>query len=161
MEALRAEYDAIRDELFRSRARIGLVGEAVFKTKLIIDVDYKAARDWPLKRLVVHLDDKQVYAQDTPQMKDGKPVRAYDSFAGVGRHVLAVAVEAAGPDARVGFGATGVFYVDIADNKLTRVTITADETGDGPAPLQKKREGTYDVRLRADVKTEPLPPGIR
>ncbi len=160
LDALRNEYDAIRDELFRSRARIGLIGEAVFKNKLVIEVDYKAARDWPLKRLIVQLDDKQVYGEDNPQLKDGKPVRAYDSFAGVGRHVLAVQVEAAGPESRVGFAATGMFFVDVPDGKTTHVVVTADESGDGPGPLQKRREGTYDLRLRADVRSEPLPVGV-
>jgi hypothetical protein len=160
VEALRTEYDAIRDELFRSRARIGVVGEAVFKNKLIVDVIYKAQRDWPLKRLVVQLDDKQVFAQDNPTMGNTTGIHAYDSFAGVGRHVLAVQVESGGPEARAGFGATGVFLIDVGDGKTTHVFVTADESGDGPGPIVKNHVGAYDVRLKANVKNEPLPVGF-
>ena len=122
--------------------------------RLVVDIDYKAQRDWPLKRLVLQLDDKQVYAEDNPQVQ--KAVRAYDGFAGAGRHVLAVAVESAGPDNRVGFGATAVFFVDRAEGKASHVQVTADEVGDGPGPLAKKKQGTYDLRLRADVKSEAI-----
>ncbi len=160
IEALRTEYDAIRDELFRSRARIGVVGEAVFKNKLKVDVVYKPQRDWPLKRLVVQLDDKQVFAQDNPVMGNTTGIHAYDSFAGVGRHVLAVEVESGGPEARAGFGATGVFLIDVGDGKTTHVFITADESGDGPGPIVKNHVGDYDVRLRSAVKNEPLPASV-
>jgi hypothetical protein len=154
LEALRAEYDAIRDELFRSRARIGVIGQAAFKTKLLVEIDYKAQRDWPLKHVALLLDDKQVYAEENPQA--GKPLRAYESFAGAGRHVLSVQLEAVGPDNRVGFGTTGVFFVDVTEGKTVHVVVTADETGDGPSSLAKKHAGSYDVRLRADVKLEAL-----
>jgi hypothetical protein len=156
LAALRAEYDAIRDELFRARARLALVGEAVFRTQLAVDVGYGAQRDWPLDHLVVKVDDQQVYAGSQPRgLGDG--LRAFAGFAAPGRHVVAVALDAAASGGRAGFAASGAFTVDLAEGRETRVRILVDEVGDGPRPLTEKRKGRYDVRLRADVASAPLP----
>ena len=54
---------------------------------------------------------------------------------------------------RVAYGAEGTFVVDVAENKQSNVAFVVDETGDGPTKIAKKREGTFDVRVRADVET--------
>jgi hypothetical protein len=54
---------------------------------------------------------------------------------------------------RVAYGAEGTFVVDVAENKQSNVNFTVDETGDGPTKIAKKREGTFDVRVRADLET--------
>ena len=157
LESLRIEYEAIRDELFRSRARLGLVGEAMFKTRLVVDVVYQAQREWPLARLTVKLDDKEVFAEPTPAgTAKGLPLRVFEGFAAAGKHLIAVSIESGSGDGRVGFAATGAFQLEVTDGKQTRVTVTADESGDGPRRLAERRAGTFDIRLRADVKSEEL-----
>jgi hypothetical protein len=154
LEPLRAEYDAIRDELFRARARLGLVGEAVFHTRLVIDVAYGAQRDWPLDHLVVKVDDQQVYAAPAPTGL-GEGLRAFAGFAAAGRHVVSVSLDSGG-EARAGWATSGAFAVDVAEGRETRVRVVADEVGDGPKPIADKRKGRYDVRLRADLSSAPL-----
>jgi hypothetical protein len=73
--------------------------------------------------------------------------------------VLSVEAQSSGPEARAGFGVTGLFLIDVVDGKQTRVTVVADEVGSGPDKLAKKRTGSYDVKLRAEIVSEPLPPG--
>ena len=53
----------------------------------------------------------------------------------------------------VAYGAEGTFVVDVAENKQSNVAFVVDETGDGPTKIAKKREGTFDVRVRADLET--------
>jgi hypothetical protein len=154
LESLRAEYDALRDELFRARARLGLVGEAVFKTRLVVDVEYRAQRDWPLDQLRVKVDDVQVFGGAKPAA--AKSLRAFEGFAAPGRHVIAVAIDSGVAGARAGYAASGTFAVDLAEGRETTVRVIADEVGDGPTPLMKKREGRYDVRLRANVRSAAL-----
>ena len=152
LEALNREYNQLRDELFRSRAKAHLLGDALFKTKIVATFQYKAQRAWPIKKVTLKIDDQPVFTADSPSTQD--PLKLYDGFAAPGKHSLAVRVECgATGEERVAYGAEGTFVVDVAENKQSNVSFVVDETGDGPTKLAKKREGTFDVRVRADVET--------
>ncbi|MGZ3426535.1 MAG: hypothetical protein ACXVCV_07795 [Polyangia bacterium] len=152
LDTLNNEYNQLRDELFRSRAKAHLLGDALFKTKIVATFLYKAQRAWPIKKVTLKIDDQPVFTADSPATQD--PLKLYDGFAAPGRHTLAVRVEcgATGED-RVAYGAEGTFVVDVAENKQSNVAFVVDETGDGPTKIAKKREGTFDVRVRADLET--------
>ena len=152
LDTLNNEYNQLRDELFRSRAKAHLLGDALFKTKIVATFQYKAQRAWPIKKVTLKIDDQPVFTADSPATQD--PLKLYDGFAAPGRHTLAVRIEcgATGED-RVAYGAEGTFVVDVAENKQSNVAFVVDETGDGPTKIAKKREGTFDVRVRADLET--------
>lgn len=152
LESLNAEYNQLRDELFRSRAKAHLLGDALFKTKVVATFQYKAQRAWPLKKVTLKIDDQPVFSADAPSTTD--PLKLYDGFAAPGRHTLSVRVDcgAVGED-RVAYGAEGTFLVDVPENKQTNVAFVVDESGDGPKKLAEKHEGTFDVRVKADVET--------
>jgi len=152
LDALNREYNQLRDDLFRSRAKSHLLGDALFKTKLVATFQYKAQRAWPIKKVTLKIDDQPVFTVDAPATQD--PLKLYDGFAAPGKHTLAVRVEcgATGED-RVAYGAEGTFVIDVAENKQSNVAFVVDETGDGPQKIAKKREGTFDVRVRADLET--------
>ncbi|MDB4967312.1 MAG: hypothetical protein JWN44_3001 [Myxococcales bacterium] len=152
LDGLNREYNALRDELFRSRAKAHLLGDAMFKTKIVAQFQYKAQRAWPIKKVTLKIDDQPVFTADSPSTND--PLKLYDGFAAPGKHTLSLRVECgATGEERVAYGAEGVFVVDVAENKQTNVGFVVDESGDGPAKLAKKREGTFDVRVRADLET--------
>jgi len=152
LDVLNREYNQLRDDLFRSRAKSHLLGDALFKTKLVATFQYKAQRAWPIKKVTLKIDDQPVFTVDAPATQD--PLKLYDGFAAPGKHTLAVRVEcgATGED-RVAYGAEGTFVIDVAENKQSNVAFVVDETGDGPQKIAKKREGTFDVRVRADLET--------
>jgi len=152
LDALNREYNQLRDDLFRSRAKAHLLGDALFKTKIVATFQYKAQRAWPIKKVTLKIDDQPVFTADSPSTQD--PLKLYDGFAAPGRHTLSVRVDcgATGED-RVAYGAEGTFVVDVAENKQSNVAFVVDETGDGPEKIAKKREGTFDVRVRADLET--------
>lgn len=152
LDALNREYNQLRDDLFRSRAKAHLLGDALFKTKIVATFQYKAQRAWPIKKVTLKIDDQPVFTVDSPATQD--PLKLYDGFAAPGQHTLAVRVEcgATGED-RVGYGTEGTFIIDVAENKQTNVAFVVDESGDGPQKIAKKREGTFDVRVRADLET--------
>jgi len=152
LDALNREYNALRDDLFRSRAKAHLLGDALFKTKIVATFQYKAQRAWPIKKVTLKIDDQPVFTADSPSTQD--PLKLYDGFAAPGKHTLAVRVECgATGEERVAYGAEGTFVVDVAENKQSNVNFTIDETGDGPTKLAKKREGSFDVRVKADLET--------
>jgi hypothetical protein len=152
LDALNGEYNQLRDELFRSRAKAHLLGDALFKTKIVATFQYKAQRAWPIKKVTLEIDDQPVFTADSPATQD--PLKLYDGFAAPGKHRLALRVECgATGEERVAYGAEGAFVIDVAENKQSNVSFVVDETGDGPAKIAKKREGTFDVRVRADLET--------
>ena len=152
LDALNREYNQLRDDLFRSRAKAHLLGDALFKTKIVATFQYKAQRAWPIKKVTLKIDDQPVFTADSPSTQD--PLKLYDGFAAPGKHTLAVRVDcgATGED-RVAYGAEGTFVVDVAENKQSNIAFVVDETGDGPQKIAKKREGTFDVRVRAELET--------
>lgn len=151
LESLNAEYQALKDELFRSRAKVELLGSALYKTQLVATFQYKAQRAWPLKKVTLRVDDQPVYSADGPDAED--PIKIYEGFAAPGRHALRVTIEAeAQGDSRLGYQTESTFVFDVPDGRQSRLELVADEVGDGPQPLAKKKEGTFDVRVKAKLK---------
>jgi hypothetical protein len=152
LESLNTEYLAIRDELFRSRAKVELLGAALFKTRMVANFQYKAQRAWPLKRVTLRLDDQPVYAADAPTADE--PIKIYEGFTAPGRHTLAIRVECgATGESRLGYTTESSFTFDAADGRLAKVGFVVDEVGDGPQKLAKKKAGELDVRVRAEVES--------
>jgi hypothetical protein len=151
LEQLSGEYHALRDELFRSRAKVEMLGAALYKTKMLAMFQYKAQRAWPLKKVMLRLDDNPVYTADAPQAEE--PIKLWEGFAAAGRHSVGVRVECgAQGDSRLSYSAESTFVFDVEDNRLSKIEITVDESGDGPQPIAKKKEGTFDVKIKARVR---------
>jgi hypothetical protein len=152
LDSLVTEYSAIRDELFRSRAKAAVLGEALFKTKLEVSFKYAASRAWPLKKVSLRLDERPVYSGETAN--GDTPQKIFETVAAPGRHVLTARIEASGVgEDRVSYTTEDSFGFEIADDKITRVDLTVDETGSGAGPFAKKKEGTFDLRIKANVKS--------
>ena len=152
LDSLVAEYGAIRDELFRSRAKAAVLGEALLKTQLVIAFRYEAGRAWPLRKITLRLDDRPVYSAESVTGNDMQKV--FETVAASGRHVITARVEATGAgEERISYATENSFGFDAADGKITRVELSVDETGSGPAALAKKKEGSFDVRVKANVKS--------
>ncbi len=155
-DALSGEYQALRDDLFRSRAKVELLGSALYKTRLLVFFRYKAQRAWPLKRVQLKLDDQPVFASDSPNAADDY-VRLYEGFPAPGRHVLAVHVDCgATGETRVAYGADSSFTLDVPDGKQQRVNLTVDETGSGPQRLAQRKSGSFEVRIDADLMVQDI-----
>ena len=154
LDSLNNEYHALRDELFRSRAKVELLGAALFKTRMVTTFQYKAQRAWPLKKVTMRLDDQPVYSVDAPAAPPDEPIKIYEGFVAPGRHSLAIRVECgATGESRLPYSAENTFVFDVADGKQARVELTVDETGDGPQQIANKKQGDFDVRVRARVKS--------
>ena len=153
LDALEAEFLTLRDQLFTSRAKVALVADAVYRTRLKATLKYDAQRTWPVRKVTLRIDDATIATQDNP--KADEPITLYEGFAVPGRHRFDVRVECgAQGTTRVAYGAEGTFFFELQDNKVADVSFELDETGDGPAAIVKHRAGAVDVRLRAELKTK-------
>lgn len=156
LAAIAAESQALRDELEKARAKVELVGSALYKTKIAINFRYGPGRVWPLKKAIVKIDDYPLYTGDSGG--DGREARLHEGFVTPGRHSLTVRFESAavGTD-RIGLSGEQTFVVDLKEGKLSQLNVAIDEEGDGPQSLAKKQAGTFDVRMKLKVKQVDLP----
>ncbi len=155
LDALVAEYGSIRDELFRSRAKAAVLGEALLKTQVVVTFRYEAGRAWPLKKLTLRLDERPVFSADS--VAGNEPQKIFETIATPGRHSLTARVEASGTgEDRIGYSTENTFSFDLADGRLTKVELVVDENGSGAGPFVKKKEGSFDLRVKANVKSVEL-----
>src|SRR5262245_33157760 len=119
---------------------------------MVVTFRYEAGRAWPLKKLTLRLDDRPVFTADS--VNGSEPQKVFETVAAPGRHVLTARVEAAGTgEDRITYTTENSFGIDLADGKLTRVELTIDESGSGPGPLAKRKAGSFDVQVKANVKS--------
>jgi hypothetical protein len=152
VDALRREYLALRDQLFRSRARAAAVASALYSTKLRIQLDYGSARFHTVTRAVVRLDGANVYDDAGGAIGSDRAPR-WDGFVAPGRHLVTVRIEAVGKDDRR-FAATleSTFAIQAPAGKDLAVRCAAKDDGDIAYQWQRSEQGSY--RLRLDVAIE-------
>jgi hypothetical protein len=133
IEALRAEYQQIKDALFRSRARRETLETALFSTQLIPTIRWDGGRHHAVKRAEVRLDGVRLW-ESAEGLTTDKAIALAAKSAPAGPHVLGVRVEVRSrDDAKLGYVSDQSFALSLPEGKKTTVEITIDESGDAPS----------------------------
>jgi hypothetical protein len=133
VEALRAEYDELRDALFRSRARRETLENALFSTQLLPTIVWEGGRHHSVKRAEVRFDGVRLWESGEGLTAD-KPVALAPKSAPPGPHVLGVRIEVRSRnDPKLGYVSDQSFALTLPEGKKTSVEITVDEDGDAPS----------------------------
>jgi hypothetical protein len=133
LEALRAEYDLLRDAVFRSRARRETMEKALLGTKLATTLRWLSARHHVLQRAELRLDGVRLW-ESSSGLADDKPLVLSPRSAPPGLHVLGVRVEVrARANPKLGYVSEQSFSIELAEGKTNLVAITLDEDGDAPS----------------------------
>lgn len=147
---LRADYDRLRDELFRARARAQLVAEGVYASKLSAVLRWKGAPDFVLRRAEIRIDDNSVWdSGDKPHVDE--LIRVAERPIKPGTHSLTVRLEVRpGTKAErehedLGYVSEQTFVINVPDGKRTTVELTADDDGDLPE---------YEPELEVEIESE-------
>ena len=147
---LRAEYDRLRDALFRSRARAELVEEGVYASKLGARIRWKGAPDFIMRRAEVRLDGNSIWDSGEKPMVD-EMIKVSERPIKPGTHSVAVRLEIR-PGKKsekehegLGYELEHTFVVNIPDGKRTTIDITADDDGDLPE---------YEPEIEVEVESE-------
>ena len=132
-EALRARYDALRDQVFRSRARRETMENALFSTKVAFEVRWEANRRYRLDKAEVRLDGTRIWdATERPITED--PIQLAERAVAPGRHVLTIRLEVHSRDKlEMGYTSEQNFHVNLPEGKASRVRISVDEDGNLPS----------------------------
>jgi hypothetical protein len=147
---LRAEYDRLRDELFRARARAELVEEGIYASKLGATLRWKGAPDFILHRAEIRLDGNAIWDSGEKPLVD-ELIKVSERPIKPGPHTVTVKIEVRPgkkgekEHADLGYQSEQTFVVEVPDAKTTTVAFTADDDGDLPG---------YEPEIELELKTE-------
>lgn len=132
LERLRAEHAAVKDALFRSRARRETLETALLSTQLSTVLVWEGGRRHALKAAELRLDGVRLWdAGETPP--SDWPVTLAPRGVPAGTHVLGVRIEVRGREnPKLGYVSEQSFTLVLNEGKKTTVEITVDEDGDLP-----------------------------
>lgn len=147
---LRAEYDKLRDELFRAHARAALVEQAVYNSRLGASLRWKGAPDFVLHRAEIRLDGTVIWDSGEKPLVDDL-IKVSERPVKPGPHSVTVRIEVRPgkkgerEHADLGYESEQTFVVNVPDGKTTTVTFTGDDDGDLPE---------YEPELQMELKSE-------
>jgi len=147
---LRAEYDKLRDELFRARARAALVEQGIYPSKLGATLRWKGAPDFLLHRAEIRLDGNVVWDSGEKPLVDDL-IKVSERPIKPGPHSLTVRIEVRPgkkgerEHADLGYESEQTFVVNVPDGQTTTVMFTGDDDGDLPE---------YEPELEMELKSE-------
>ena len=146
---LRADYDRLRDELYRARARAELVEEGIYESRLAAKLRWEGAPDFLLRRAEVRLDGNVIWDSGEKPMVD-ELISVAERPIKPGVHSMTVRLEVR-PGKKVdketsdlGYSSEHTFVVKVPDKKRTLVEITADDDGDLPE---------YEPEIEVEIET--------
>ena len=154
LDKLRAEYDRLREELFKARVRHQKVAEKAYRSKLAITFRWKGSPDYVIQKARFLLDGGELWSSSDRQHTDDliqiaeRPVKP-------GPHALSVRLEVRPKTEAKGGTKTGgekpgytsdhTFAIVVPETGRTLVELTGDEDGDPPE---------YEPELELEVDTE-------
>jgi hypothetical protein len=151
---LRADYDRLREELFKARVRSQKAAEAVYSTHLDVRLRWKGEPDFVIRKARFLLDGTEIWdSGDRAQTDDS--IEIASRAVKPGPHALSVTLEIrpraeskggtrTGAD-KLGYTSEHVFAILVAAEGQTHVVLTGDEDGSPPE---------YEPELELEVKND-------
>ena len=153
LQKLRADYDRLRDELFRARARAQVVQEGIYGARLAAELRWKAAPDTVIRHAEIRLDGATIWDSGDKPVTDDKLTVA-ERPCKPGPHALTLRLEVRpgtkkkGKDIEgLGYSSEQTFAIDVPDGKRTTIALTGDEDGSLP---------NYEPRIELELESEAL-----
>jgi hypothetical protein len=147
---LRAEYDKLRDALFRSRARSMLVEEGVYASKLGAKIHWNGAPDFIMRRAEVLLDGNSIWDSGEKPLVD-EMISVSERPIKPGTHSVTIRLEirpgkkTQKENEGLGYELEHSFVVNVPDGKRTTIDISADDGGDLPE---------YEPEIEIEIESE-------
>lgn len=162
VDSLRQEYLSLRDELFKSRARVNTVASQLYSTRIQVKLTYTTARYYNPAKSSIRLDGANIYEDATGAIAGDDGVR-FDGFVAPGRHLITFHVEATGKDDDSFASSTeSQIVVKAVAGKDLLVAARARDSGDIAYEWKRTEHGSYGLGIDVSVKTakavEAVPP---
>jgi hypothetical protein len=152
VDSLRQEYLALRDELFKSRARANAVASQLYSTRVSIKLTWESARYYGVSKASIRLDGAIVFEDDKGAIAGDDGVR-FDGFIAPGKHIVTFRVEAAGKDDDAFTESTEAqVAIKAVPGKDLVVAARARDGGDIAYEWKKSEHGHYGLGIDVAVK---------
>jgi len=153
VDSLRQEYLALRDELFKSRARANAVASQLYSTRVQIKLTYTTGRYYNPAKTQIRLDGATVYENTSGAIATDDGVR-FDGYVAPGRHLVTFRIEATGKDDDTFTSVTETqVVVKAVSGKDLLVFAKARDSGDIAYEWKKSEKGSYGLAVDVAVKT--------
>ncbi len=153
VDSLRQEYLALRDELFRARARANAVASQLYSTKMTIKFTWGSARHYGVSKASIRLDGATVYEDATGAIANDDGIR-FNGYVAPGRHLVTFHVEATGKDDDSFTSATEAqIVVKAVANKDLVITAKGKDSGDIAYSWKRNESGSYGLGIDVSVKS--------
>ena len=153
VDSLRQEYLALRDELFKSRARANAVASQLYSTRVQIKLTYTTARFYNPAKSWIRLDGATVYENATGAIGGDDGVR-FDGYVAPGRHLITFRIESTGKDddSFTSVNEAQVVVKAVSGKDLV-VNAKARDSGNIAYEWKKSERGNYGLVYDIGVKT--------
>lgn len=154
-------HSRARDALMAVEARLALLSEKVFDSRLT--VHYRGETDTPYRvaRIELDLDGACAYRKDFGKAPTAQAIKLFDGFLPPGRHRLQLRVFARGPDdppgSQPGYFAGSGLSVHLRQKSNCNALFEVDQDGDSPGSrvlADPEPEGSWNVKIDASFETE-------
>ena len=153
VDTLRQEYLALRDELFKSRARANAVASQLYSTRIQIKLTYTTARFYNPAKATIRLDGATVYENASGAIGGDDGLR-FDGYIAPGRHLVTFRIESTGKDDDTFTSVNEAQVVVKAVNgKDLVVNAKARDSGNIAYEWKKSERGNYGLVYDIGVKT--------
>jgi 3-hydroxymyristoyl/3-hydroxydecanoyl-(acyl carrier protein) dehydratase len=152
VDALRQEYLALRDELFKSRARANAVASQLYSTQMTIKFTWGSARHYGVSKASIRVDGATVYEDSTGAIANDDGIR-FNGYVAPGRHLVTFHVEAAGKDDDSFTSSTeSQIVVKAVANKDLLISAKGRDSGDIAYEWKRSEKGSYGLGIDVSVK---------
>jgi hypothetical protein len=153
VDSLRQEYLALRDELFKSRARANAVASQLYSTRIQIKLTYTTARFYNPAKATIRLDGATVYENASGAIGGDDGLR-FDGYIAPGRHLITFRIESTGKDddTFTSVNEAQVVVKAVAGKDLV-VNAKARDSGNIAYEWKKSERGNYGLVYDIGVKT--------
>ncbi|MGD8860378.1 MAG: hypothetical protein PVI30_10220 [Myxococcales bacterium] len=156
VEALEKELAAVMDALVQARARVSMLGKALFETRVRVMVRDLAIPDQTATRLVIALDGAPVYRGDGTSLPADPAHPVYEGFVAPGEHALTLELEHRGrDDERFRYTLRDTYHFEALREHRTDLLLVIDDDSDMAEDFEDDREGEYEVDSRLEVRAVP------
>jgi hypothetical protein len=157
------EHSRARDALLAVEARLALMAEKVFNSRLVVTYEGFVDTPYELARVELDLDGALAYRNEFRKAASTQHIKLFDGYLPPGRHVLQLRVYARGPDdpegALPGYFSGSGMTVHLRHKSVCTAVFEADADGDsaGRAVLKEAEpEGEWEIEIEASFETEAL-----
>lgn len=155
---LRAEYVAIMDEMVQARSRVAILGQALFQTRMTVQLQDRTGDEATLSRFVLELDGTPIYNTEGEIESGDQGRQVFEGALAPGPHVLTLDLEQrAREDTEYRVSQRESFRFIVVRERLTEVTIVLEDDSDIARSFASGGEGRFEIRTRLRVATRALP----